>query len=361
MNILKNITDFFAWWLQGLAYLLPEGVKQVLNPSPDILYIRSGRDVISFDHYHGSSQTLIESRTLPRDNSSERLIILEWIKELQKKDVLCALLLNDEDLLTKSLSMPANALNNIRDILGFEMDKHTPFSSEQVYFDYIIDEKSSSGENLQLDLYVVTRKIADDLSSEMERLDIPFSRISSKHQGHLFSCINFDTENKSASAGKLNELVNVWLLLLCVLLFLAALFFPLSIQKGKLLALEEIINDQRKVALEVAALEKTKFTALSQNQFLLTKKKNSLPAIELIAEMTKVLPDDTWLNRLIIRDKEIQITGESASATSIIKYIEDSVYFDNANFRSPISRNSRSNKDRFNINARVNTEADNDA
>lgn len=138
-------------------------------------------------------------------------------------------------------------------------------------------------------------------------------------------------------------------------------FFPLSIQKGKLLALEEIINDQRKVALEVAALEKTKFTALSQNQFLLTKKKNSLPAIELIAEMTKVLPDDTWLNRLIIRDKEIQITGESASATSIIKYIEDSVYFDNANFRSPISRNSRSNKDRFNINARVNTEADNDA
>ena len=76
----------------------------------------------------------------------------------------------------------------------------------------------------------------------------------------------------------------------------------------------------------------------------------------MINELTQLLPDNTWLSRLIIRNGELQIHGESDAAISIIQLLEDSSMFNDAQFRSPLTQNSITRKDKFHVSAMIKKE-----
>ena len=75
--------------------------------------------------------------------------------------------------------------------------------------------------------------------------------------------------------------------------------------------------------------------------------------IDSINELTRILPDDTWLNRLVIRNNKMEIQGESTAATAIIEIVENSSYFRDVQFRSPVTRNNATGKDKFNVSANL--------
>jgi len=78
-----------------------------------------------------------------------------------------------------------------------------------------------------------------------------------------------------------------------------------------------------------------------------------MPVIKIIDELTQLVPDDTWLTRFSILKGEIQLQGESNTASSMIPVIESSNNFTEARFRSPVTRNNISNKDKFNLTAKL--------
>jgi general secretion pathway protein L len=77
--------------------------------------------------------------------------------------------------------------------------------------------------------------------------------------------------------------------------------------------------------------------------------------LNLIKEMTGVLPKNTWLSRLRITDSTIEIEGYSASATEILPKLEASTYLKKAEFSSPTFRDTRLNADRFIIKMEIET------
>jgi general secretion pathway protein L len=50
-----------------------------------------------------------------------------------------------------------------------------------------------------------------------------------------------------------------------------------------------------------------------------------------------------------LRGDELRIQGESANATSIIELVENSEYFQNVQPRSPVTKNSMTNKEKFHV------------
>jgi len=68
-------------------------------------------------------------------------------------------------------------------------------------------------------------------------------------------------------------------------------------------------------------------------------------------ELTRILPDDTWITRLDIKGSELEIQGQSSSAAALIPLIESSSILQNPRFRSPVTQIPRSDAERFQLSA----------
>ena len=66
-------------------------------------------------------------------------------------------------VLAKSLSLPLAALANLRQILGFELERESPFSASEVYWDYAVLRKDKARAQIDVALLVVPRKFVDPL------------------------------------------------------------------------------------------------------------------------------------------------------------------------------------------------------
>lgn len=76
-------------------------------------------------------------------------------------------------------------------------------------------------------------------------------------------------------------------------------------------------------------------------------KNNNIPAMDILKEITKILPAKTWLTRMRFTENSIEIEGYAMSATEIIPRLENSRYFQKAEFASPTFRDPRQNNERF--------------
>ncbi len=66
-----------------------------------------------------------------------------------------------------------------------------------------------------------------------------------------------------------------------------------------------------------------------------------------------MLPDNTWVEQLEIRNGQLELRGQSSEATALLSLIEASSMFQGATFRSPITRDRRTDQDRFFLTAQI--------
>jgi len=75
--------------------------------------------------------------------------------------------------------------------------------------------------------------------------------------------------------------------------------------------------------------------------------------LELIDELSSVLPDGTWLEKAVYSKNEISLSGISSKASVLISEIERSPLFENAAFQASVVQDDRSGGERFQIKANV--------
>jgi general secretion pathway protein L len=90
----------------------------------------------------------------------------------------------------------------------------------------------------------------------------------------------------------------------------------------------------------------------------LTKSKRETPQIvEIWEELTKILPDDTWLTDLSVDGSVIKMTGFARkSAASLVALLETSKLFSEPSFLSPVVRVPGQSGERFEIQFRLRAE-----
>lgn len=143
-----------------------------------------------------------------------------------------------------------------------------------------------------------------------------------------------------------------WLLsaaLLMVIAAVAACYFiaPVYLQRQTLDALDQQIQALRPEVRRVEALQNEAEAMESDIQAIYAFSMHNDLAMNIIKDMTVILPPKTWLTRLHITDKIAEIEGYSTSATEIILKLENSRYFQKAEFSSPTFRDPRQNTERF--------------
>ncbi len=85
-------------------------------------------------------------------------------------------------------------------------------------------------------------------------------------------------------------------------------------------------------------------------------RQDDVSKLKILEELTRVIPDDSWLTEFEYKTDggRITISGFSVSASKLIPYIEESPMFEEAKFTSPITTDRRQgNMERFRIETRI--------
>lgn len=105
--------------------------------------------------------------------------------------------------------------------------------------------------------------------------------------------------------------------------------------------LRELDTQIEQLGPEVLAVEEmqTQISQLQKRIDALEKIKRGNPSqLEILRELTAVIPENTWLNRFTYRRGKVQVEGQAPSASDLIAILERSPLFRDARFPAPITK-----------------------
>ena len=264
--------------------------------------------------------------------------------------------------INRQVSLPFGTEDRIEDVLGFEMDRLTPFAKDDVYFHYFVAGRDTERRVINIQLVVALRKVVDDILERLRVRGIVPSKITlhgaTESADRALTSVNLLPSNKRIKTKSKYEVVPTALTVLAGLLAVIAIAYPLVHQALWLKNLDEEIS---RLAPAAIAAEKTQAEiadARQQSGFFADKWASAPTKIHLLNELTRIIPDDTWLARVQIQGTTVRIHGESEGASSLIGLLEESDVFQDTRFSSPVTKNPRTSTDRFVIEAQIKTSGD---
>jgi general secretion pathway protein L len=339
-----------SWWISELRDMLPPRARGVLMPRARRLFLElDGTDVVMSQNTVQNKEELTRYPLDQADTTPVKLSAEDEAHQHARELVLC---LPSDKVLTRSLTLPLAAEENLREVLSFEMDRQTPFTAEQVYYDYSVVARSAAERTLTVDLVLTTRRMLDELLDQLHKRGLRPDRVTIDcgEGGGLTSVNLLPVENRQRKAIT-PWLVNLALGTLALLLLVGAVSLPLLNKHHKIQALEPLLETASMKAEEAHRLRKEVDELAANSRFLTDKKQSSLPVLQVMDELTRILPDDTWITRLDIKGSELQIQGQSSSAAALVPLIESSSLLQNPRFRSPVTQIPRTDTERFHLSA----------
>jgi general secretion pathway protein L len=351
----SSLGHFWRWWSGELIALMPQWLRQSSANAANELLIEVTPQSVLFQRWLQGSLT--EQGRVDRqsgDNDAQGIAFQVLFSKLHKRDERVALWIAETQCLVKQIELPLAAAKNLRQVLGFEMDRHTPFKAEQVYFDFRVLRVDNQKNRLIVKLVVVPRSEIDNSLDLLERWGAPanaaYVASIAVPDGDAINLM--PTERNTTQPSKLRG-INPGLLLLALLLAMAAITIPIWQKRQAVIALLPIVDRAKQQAKETDALRREQERLAAEYNFMLDKKQAILPLIVLLDELSGLLPDDTWVQQFNLKGKELQIQGETGSSSKLIALIESTRILHDANFRSPLTKGDMPNSERYHLAAEI--------
>ena len=346
-----DFKKFFRWWKRELSFLVPEKIKPLINDKQGFIIVtpESNQLVLNY-RCNGQSEQLA---TLDRNEAglAHYKVLLEKDERLTKANAI--LRLTSQYAIQKELSLPSAAKENLHQVIAYELDRYTPFKAEQVYFAVKTLEGMNEPGQIRVMLIVTPREILDGLFEDIKAMGL--SPLLADYEGsandldQLDDSYNLLPERLRQKTAKLSRLIHTALITLTGLLLLAVLAMPIWFQYKTVKALQIKTNALEKDSKKVKALQKGIDAVIDETRQLIEEKSATPEVIVMLNTLSSLIKDDTWLSYAQYSDGHLQIQGESPAASTLIAVLEASPLFVNARFASPVTQDSISKLERFQI------------
>ncbi|WP_440225631.1 PilN domain-containing protein [Dokdonella sp. MW10] len=344
---------FFAWWGGELLACLPEHWRKRLAGRSEALLLEvRERELVVWRERAGGT---VEFGRISLDDVPEaQLDAFRRLRaRIENPNARTVLVIPGARALTRAMTLPAAAEDNLRQVLAFEMDRQTPFKADQVYFDSRVASRDAGARNMRLELVVMPRTSLDpelaafaNGTAELDAVDI-WRGAPGEGRHH----INLLPSERRARRRDMRLPLNLGLAAAALALLVFNMSESLANRAAAVEAMSAAVDQARAAATEVTELRKTLQDSIGGANFLSDKKRKGPVVIGLLNDLTHRLKDDTYLERLQIENNQIQIQGQSKEAANLISVLASSPYLGSPRFEGQIQPDPRTSKDRFTISA----------
>lgn len=345
-----DVEKFLRWWGGELAFLVPLRLRKLLGGGRTRLILRRGEGFLSAAHATEEGVQELGRWRLEELGPGLREPLFATNPELDDAELL--LCLDSKQALTKVCKLPAVAEENLRQVVAFELDRLTPFKVSQVYFDVRVRERLLDTKQIRVEMALVPRQKLDIVLDELSALGWRPDRVDvdSGTDGLGYDLL---PEQFRAPADRLPKNLAIASAALLFLLALAVVSLPILKNRSLVAELQQQVKTVGKIASEVQTLREDAEKLTNENGFLLQKKHKEPVMVDMLDELTKVIPDQTSLNGLQFRDRKVVVQGQSPAASTLIELMEASPYFKNTSFVSPVTKDVSNGQERFQIASEV--------
>jgi general secretion pathway protein L len=340
--------DFFVWWLGQLRDLLPARLRRRSLSIADATVITPiglpGQPVdavaIGVRRNGKEAQTgqivLGAAGVAPPRRDNGRPTVLR---------------LRGSEVLGKTLSLPLAAERDLDQVLGFEMDRETPFKLEDIYWSHRVEGIDRQNGRISVRLLLIPRASLAALLGALRQHGLAPRRVEIADGPDAGALLPLD-DSTGHPVRPHNRLLKPAAAAFA-LLALAAVAIPFLRQSMALGAIDRHLVAARVEAAEAEELRREIDRLSGSATLILTERDKAGRPLEVLAATTRVLPDDSYLTELELRQRKLTLSGRSAAAARLIAAFAGNSVFHNPAFAAPVTRIEALRSEIFTIIAEV--------
>ena len=346
----QKLEAFWRWWTGELAQMVPERFAALGGATrvPQVA-VEGDRLVLVEPRAPGAPQ---DSVAISPDAQQARGAVRQMLERAGEGRGRARLALAKNEALVRRAMMPAATEENLPQVLSFEMDRLTPFRSDEVYFDHRVVGRDPAAATLVVLVAVARRDLVDSRVELLRSLGLTVEGVGVRDDAAHGAALNLmPPELRGQDETQAERTTKRALLAGAGMLLLAVLLYPPWAKREVIKSLHPVEARAQSEAQATSKLAQELERLVGEHNFLLAKKHGTPPALAYLEEISRLLPDNTWVQQLELKaagkTRELQITGETASSSKLIEILEQSTLLKNATPRGTVTRGSQPGTERF--------------
>lgn len=345
------LPGFLRWWGGELSALLPVRWRQAfaggerwyaLERGDGVWQLRRAGESLSIADAHDADTVEHRSALLARA-----------LAECDPADRRIALLMPAAQVLRRRLVLPVAARDNLRQVVGYDIDRQTPFRAEDIHFG--VRELGEGGPEGRFvaELAATPRASLDPLLDEVTALRVAPDRVDVP-LGYELAGVDLLPPARAPRRVDRRRRVNLALIAAIILLLFGAMAAWLHNRNVALETMQADVDAMQADAQRVKALRQKLMDSAGASGFLVRRKSESPSILPVLDELTHRLPDDTWLERFTLNATgQIGFQGQSPQAARLIDALKGARSIGEPSFQGTIQTDPTSGKERFYMQAKA--------
>jgi general secretion pathway protein L len=350
----SGVAGFFAWWTREIAAVMPAAPLAALER-------RRMRPVVVFASDHATlwRPAMEDGKPVMRAGAAIALGGDAAASAAEGRSAIAtlaapgagaprvAISLSPQDVLRKRIVLPAAVEENLAQVLAYDLDRHTPFKPEELYFDAAVVDRSPARGTVTVDLAAVRCPVVDVALRHVASWGAEVSAVVPEPPERAGrSRLNLLPPEARTSASALLRW-QFWVpALLLLAMAAAAVAIPLWQKRDYVLQLAAQADQARGRAAVSETLRTELNARVADYNFALERKYAFPGSLAVVDTVSKVLPDDTWLTQFELKSmakgkevqRELALRGETSNAGRLVQLFEESQMFTQAAQRGPTTK-----------------------
>jgi general secretion pathway protein L len=359
LRLWELLQRFSNWWLAEFLNLFPERVAARLSGDKQtMLAIAVDDQGVRLELLGNKMEPVASSPVSHPERTAEEMIAFLRARHIERHAAQIGLRLPANRVFGRQLVVPSQAAHAIGSIVAQDLARKTPFRPDDVFADYAIAERIG-GAKLRIVQWIARRQDVRNALAPFKIAveDLAFLLFARSVVGELPPTIRLQRESSAAKAWLPKAMVAACLAAL--LLAGAASGLRYWNQKVALESLDSEIAILNRKAQQVRGM----VDQLQEKKGLLLRvrmQRSDAPRlIELWDEVTRILPSHSWLTELKIietaggRETQLNLSGFSNAAPSLVGIIDRSPLFVEASLSAPVIADPVEGRERFALQAKL--------
>lgn len=351
---LRYLDSPLPGWLRStgdaLLAALPIGLRRQLGA-------RYRRLLLSLEGGGLQLRALVDEQTsligmVPLDD----LVLLEQLRvrlDENASNVPRWLLIDSWQTLRPVLTVPATAEPRLREVMAHEIDRQTPFALEQVSFEPRVLSRDAVSRQLRVELVVLPKA---GLDAALERLGPMAGGLAGvdvvNADGTRLGVNLLPLVGRTARPDRARTL-NRLLAVVAIAALLAAMLLALGNRRDAFAAYSAHLATATTDARQVRKLRSALQGSLQAANFLAKQRAQQPTMLELLADLTRRIPDTTSLEKVAVNGGNVVLIGQSQQASALVGLLQGSPLIKTPTLTGSVQTDPRTGKERFTLTAVV--------